>query len=300
MYRRPRTAEDVPGPWTHREAFINGVRLHYVEAGSGPLIVLLHGFPEFWYTWRLQIPFLAQAGFRVLVPDQRGYNISAKPRGVSNYRIDLLTGDVAGLIRHAGQERAIVAGHDWGGIIAWHLAMTRPECVERLVILNAPHPGPLARELRTLSQLLKSWYIFFFQLPVLPELLCRSNRFGMLLGSLRDDPGGVRPRVSEEDLAFYRRALSRPGALTAAINYYRAALRNVRQSESTIRAIAMPTMVLWGELDRYLGTGLLAGLEKWVPALEVKRFPRASHWLQRDEADAVNRAIANFAAQPAT
>ncbi len=294
------SAEDLPGPWTHRNAVVNGVRLHYVEAGTGPLVVLLHGFPEFWYSWRLQIPFLAGAGFHVIAPDQRGYNLSDKPAGIASYRIDSLAGDIVELIRHAGRERAIVVGHDWGGIVAWHLAMTRPECVERLVILNAPHPAAFARERRNLAQLLKSWYIFFFQLPLLPELACRWHRFELLCRSLRDDPGGTQPRVGKQDLEFYRHALSRPRALTSAINWYRAMMRSRSINRGNFPPLSMPALVLWGERDRYLETGLLAGLEKWVPALEVMRFPQASHWLQIDEADAVNRAIARFAAPAIT
>jgi pimeloyl-ACP methyl ester carboxylesterase len=293
MHALPSSAEDLPGPWTHRQANVNGVRLHYVEAGEGPLVVLLHGFPEFWYGWRLQIPALAQAGCRVVAPDLRGYNLSSKPSGVANYRTDCLTGDVAALIQHAGQQRATVVGHDWGGIVAWHLAMSRPECIERLVILNAPHPALFARALRSGTQLRKSWYVLFFQLPVLPELYCRWDRFAVLCGSLRDDPGGSQPRVSERDLTFYRRALSRPGALTAAINYYRASLRQQAHGTS-VRPITAPTLVLWGERDRYLGTELLEGLEQWVSSLEVMRFPEASHWLAADEADAVNREIVRF------
>jgi pimeloyl-ACP methyl ester carboxylesterase len=291
----PISAEDLPGPWTHQFVVVNGVRLHYVEAGNGPLLILLHGFPEFWYCWRHQIPFLAQQGFRVVAPDQRGYNLSDKPRDVASYHVDTLAADIAALIRHLGSERATVVGHDWGGVVAWFLAMTRPECVERLAILNAPHPAAFNRERRKLAQLLKSWYIFFFQLPLLPELLCRWHRFAMLCRSLRDDPGGTHPRVSEQELGIYRLALSRPGALTGAINWYRAMMRSNLRGGMTIRPISMPALVLWGERDRYLERSLLHGLDTWVPHVEVRRFPQASHWLQVDEREAVNQALAGFA-----
>src|SRR5579884_3024966 len=161
--------------WTHRHASVNGVRLHYVEAGRGPLVVLLHGFPEFWYSWRHQIPALAAAGFRVLAPDLRGYNESDKPPGVAAYGLERVAGDVAALVRHAGERRAAVVGHDWGGGIAWWLAMHRPDVVGRLAVLNAPHPAAFRRELRTPGQLLRSWYVFFFQLPALPEWLFRAG-----------------------------------------------------------------------------------------------------------------------------
>src|SRR5262249_33835635 len=151
-------------PWAHRHALVGGLRLHYVEAGAGPPVLLLHGFPEFWYSWRHQLPALAGAGFRAWAPDLRGYNESEKPAGVRNYRVRLLVEDVAGLIRHTGAGRATVVGHDWGGVIAWRLAMDRPELVERLVILNAPHPGAFLRELRNPAQWLRSAYVLFFQL----------------------------------------------------------------------------------------------------------------------------------------
>src|SRR5262249_29358437 len=142
------SAEDLPSDWSHREAVVNGVRLHYVEAGQGPPVVLLHGFPEFWYSWRLQIPFLARAGFRVLAPDLRGYNLSEKPAGIDSYRLALLSQDVAELVRHAGAGRAAVAGHAWGGALAWHLALTRPGCLDRPLLLHPPHPPHLPAALR--------------------------------------------------------------------------------------------------------------------------------------------------------
>src|SRR5205807_2242388 len=155
---------------------------------SGPPAVLLHGFPEFWYSWRHQLPALAAAGFRVIAPDMRGYNLSAKPPGIRSYCLEALTGDVVGLVRHLGYERAVIAGHDWGGAVAWHTALTRPDVVERLVILNSPHPATFLRELRTFAQLRKSWYMFFFQLPLLPELMIRRNHFAGLQTMMRTDP----------------------------------------------------------------------------------------------------------------
>ena len=169
-YRLPTT------DWTHGEATPNGVRLHYVEAGAGagaggtaPPVILLHGFPEFWYSWRHQLPALAAAGFRALAPDLRGYNLSGRPPGIRPYRIGALIGDVVGLIAHAGAARAVLVGHDWGGLIAWYAAMHLPDVVERLVVLNAPHPAPFARELRNPGQLVRRSYQFFFPLPRLPD-----------------------------------------------------------------------------------------------------------------------------------
>jgi pimeloyl-ACP methyl ester carboxylesterase len=279
--------------WVHKNALVNGVRLHYVEAGDGPLVVLLHGFPEFWYSWRRQIAALAAAGYRVLAVDQRGYNESDKPRGVGSYRLDLLTADVAGLIAHAGLQKAHVVGHDWGGAIAWAVAMQRPEVVDKLVVLNAPHPAVFFRELRTPRQLLRSWYVLFFQLPVLPELFLRRGNYSFLDRALLHEP--VRPDAfSPEDVRLYKEALSRPGALTAAINYYRAAMRYRRDAQRAIRRITAPTLLLWGERDRYLGLALTNGLEPWVPDLRVRRIADASHWVQNDAPEQVNQALLAF------
>src|SRR4030081_3560527 len=154
-------------------AEVGDVNLHYVEAGSGPLIVLLHGFPEFWFGWRLQIAPLAAAGFRVVAPDLRGYNLSSKPDGVKAYSADQLAGDVPGLIRERGAESALLVGHDWGGTVAWATAMNHPEVVDRLAILNAAHPRRLQQGLRSPHQLRKLWYFFFFATPGLPEDVVR-------------------------------------------------------------------------------------------------------------------------------
>jgi pimeloyl-ACP methyl ester carboxylesterase len=280
--------------WTDHEAVVNGVRLHYVEAGDGPPVVLLHGFPEFWYSWRHQLPALAAAGFRAIAPDQRGYNLSDRPPGVSNYRVEHLVGDVAGLICSVAGGRAAVVGHDWGGAIAWALAMRHPELVDRLVILNAPHPATYLRELRTVGQMLRSWYVFFFQLPGLPEWAFRRNDFALLKRMLRRDP--VRPDVfSEEDIRLYKEALARPGALTATINWYRAVLRGgLRRARKDVRPVAMPTLLIWGEQDRYLGPRLTEGLEPWVHNLRVERFPDASHWVHAEWPERVNRLLAEF------
>jgi pimeloyl-ACP methyl ester carboxylesterase len=278
--------------WAHRMARVNGVSLHYVEAGSGPLVVLLHGFPEFWYAWRAQIPALEAAGFRVLAPDMRGYNLSDKPPGVEDYRLDKLTADVAGLIRQAGAERAHVVGHDWGGAVAWAVAMHRPEAVGRLAILNAPHPAAYHRELRRSGQFLRSWYVLFFQVPWVPEWLFSAGNFALFERAFRREP--LRPGAfTDEDIRRYKEALARPGALTATINYYRAAFRHSGAIQRGLRPIAAPTLLLWGERDRYLGPRLTEGLEAWVPRLRVERL-HASHWVQRDAPDEVNRLLIDF------
>jgi pimeloyl-ACP methyl ester carboxylesterase len=293
-----------PCPVTHRFTQINGVRLHYVEAQpttekgsdstSSKLCLMLHGFPEFWYSWRHQVPALAAAGFRVLVPDLRGYNLSDKPPGVWAYRLDALVGDVLGLIAHAGAERAAIAGHDWGGVLAWHLAMYHPQMVEKLIILNAPHPAAYWREMRAGKQLLKSWYVLFFQVPTVPELLLGVGDFDWLDRMLRHQPvhaGAFGP----EDVRRYKKALARPGALTAALNYYRAALRHrPRHAARENAPINVPVLLVWGERDAYLSVRLTEGLSAWVPNLRVVRIPDASHWVQNDVPERVNRLMIDF------
>ena len=280
--------------WTHREAVVNGVRLHYVEAGDGPLVVLLHGFPEFWYSWRYQIPALAAAGFHAIAPDMRGYNESDKPAGIHNYRVSILADDIAGLIRYAGAQRAAVVGHDWGGAVAWYMPIRHPQVVEKLIVLNAPHPHAFARELKTLAQLRKSWYIFFFRLPWLPEASIRAFNYAAIDRALRRDP--VRPGAfSPADIQRYKQALAQPGALTAAINYYRALFRRgPRRTTRGASQIDAPALLIWGEQDRYLGLRLTEGLEQWMPHIQVARIPNASHWVQVDAPQRVNELLIGF------
>src|ERR1700730_11227334 len=202
-------------------ADVGDVSLHYVEVGEGPLIVLLHGFPEFWFGWRLQIKPLADAGFRVVAPDMRGYNLSSKPDDVAAYDTDHLTADIAGLIHERGAQSAQLVGHDWGGSVAWATAMAHPEVVDRLAILNAAHPRELSQGLHHPSQLRKSWYFLFFNLPELPETVVHANRWHFFRHFLRD----ARPAYTPEEIDRYVEAWSQPGAAAGMINYYRSSVR---------------------------------------------------------------------------
>ena len=278
----------------HRHADLAGVRLHYVEAGEGPLVVLLHGFPEFWFSWRFQIPALAAAGFRVVAPDMRGYNLSDKPKGVESYALERLARDVERLIGTLGEERAVVVGHDWGGIVAWAVAMLHPERVERLVILNVPHPEHFSSGLRTPRQLLKSSYAFFFQIPWLPEKVLRAGDFAIVRSVFRNDP--MRPGTfGGDDIDRYVEALSRPGALTAAINYYRALARRAPALARTLRRrIEAPVMVIWGQRDLFLVPELAKPDPVWVPNVRLERLPDASHWVQQDRPEKVNALLLDF------
>lgn len=275
-------------------ADLGGARLHYVEAGEGPLVVLLHGFPEFWLGWRFQIPALAALGFRVVAPDMRGYNLSSRPSGVAAYDIDRLAGDIRDLIHERGADSACLAGHDWGAAVAWATAMNHPEVVTRLAILNVPHPRPFMQSLRRPRQLRKSWYMFFFQLPWLPERLVRAGRWRLFREGFERDarPGAFTPG----DIDRYVEAWSQPGAVTAMINYYRAVFRqSPRRAEARIRTVTAPTLVIWGERDRYLGAELAEPARADVPNLDrVVRLPEASHWVQHDEPERVTGLLAEF------
>ncbi|GAB4026527.1 alpha/beta fold hydrolase [Spirosoma koreense] len=271
----------------------NGVRLHVVQAGpaNGPLVILLHGFPEFWYGWRHQIEALAEAGFQVWAPDQRGYNLSDKPTGVDAYQIDTLAADVVGLIQAAGRQKAVVVGHDWGAAVAWWTATVYPERVERLVALNVPHPAIMQRfTLRHPGQLLRSWYIGFFQMPWLPEALCRFGNWAMLVRTLQKSS---RPDTfNDADFREYRAAWSQPGALTAMINWYRAALRKPPSRRAEVR-VKVPTLIIWGVQDQFLKRELAQASLTLCDNGRVVFFEKATHWVQHEEAKRVNELIVN-------
>src|SRR5262245_38967352 len=277
-----------------REGFaeVGDVRLHYVEAGDGPLVILLHGFPEFWFGWRRQIAKLAEAGFRVVAPDMRGYNLSSRPAGISNYSAAKLADDVRGLIHELGAESAVLVGHDWGGTVAWTTAMNHPEVVDRLVILDAAHPRKLGKGLFKPRQLRRSWYFFFFALPWLPEAVVRAKRFRFFQRFLRD----ATPAYTQEEMDRYVEAWSQPGAATAMIDYYRNSVFTPPwKAKAAIRTVSAPTLVIWGGRDRYLGPTLAEPEHDDVPNLDrVVRLPDASHWVHHDEAERVNQLLVDF------
>jgi pimeloyl-ACP methyl ester carboxylesterase len=290
----------------HRTETVNGIQMHWVEAGDGPLVVLLHGFPEFWFGWRNQIPALAQAGYRVVAPDLRGYNESDKPDGYDAYLGGPLSADVADLIAVCGEERAIVVGHDWGGAVAWMTALRHPEVVEKLVILNAPHPGAFLRAVRDPAQLLRSSYILFFQTPIAPERLLRAHNFRALRWMLRSGSQRV-GAFTDEDLDRYAAAFSQPGALTGSLAYYRAMGRRMmgaaRQSgaaprDGERRTVTAPTLIIWGRNDPALGQAI-ADPGDAVPNRKVVFIDDASHFVQADAPDRVNELLVDFlAVQP--
>ena len=276
-------------PWFERE----GVRLHAVTGGpkDGPLLVLLHGFPEFWYSWRKQIGPLAEAGYRVVVPDQRGYNLSSKPARISDYAVSNLTADVIAIANQLGHDRFFLAGHDWGAAVAWAIALQYPQRLRKLAILNVPHPLVFLRNInRNPRQMLRSWYIAFFQLPRIPESRFSANNFAMGTRSL---VSSSRPGTfADEDLDQYREAWSQPGAVTAMINWYRAFARRRPQLRDT--QVHVPTRILWGQLDRFLLAEMAQESVQFCDSAELTYFPNATHWLQHEEPDAVNAALIEF------
>lgn len=290
--------------WRHHDMITNGIRMHYVTVDNGeqkgdegekPLVILLHGFPEFWYSWRYQLPFLAAHGYLAVAPDLRGYNDSDKPR--TGYDVATLIRDIEGLIRGLGRERAIIVGHDWGGVLAWAFAMRYPALTERLIVMNAPHPAAMMRELRTPEQLRKSWYMFAFQLPWLPEYILSRNHADEIGRMLRG--AAVQKEVFPREVtAKFQQAMSKPGAMTAALNYYRQLFRDLprrlQQPESSVRSISVPTLLIWGEQDIALGLPLTEGLEQWVEHLQIRRIPDSGHWVQQEKPELVNSFLLEF------
>jgi pimeloyl-ACP methyl ester carboxylesterase len=273
-------------------AEVDDQSLHYVEAGEGPLVILLHGFPEFWFGWRSQIAPLAASGYRVVAADTRGYNLSSKPEDFKAYGVDELADDIQGLIRELGADSAHIVGHDWGGTIAWTLAMNHPEVVERLAILSAAHPRRLSEGLKNPNQLRKSWYFFFFATPGLPEEVVHLRDWHFFRHFLHE----ANPPYTEEEFERYVEAWSQPGAAAGMINYYRASVRqSQKEALAKLRPLSAPTLVIWGEGDSYLGADLAEPDKDDVPNLDrVERLPDASHWVHHDEADRVNKLLTDF------
>ncbi len=280
----------------HRRIDVGELSLHVVLAGGdndGPLVVLLHGFPEFWWSWRFQIPALVKAGFRVAAPDLRGFNLSDQPKGVAEYGGAHLTADVDGLIRALGAERAHVVGHDWGAAVAWDFAMRYPKRVDRLAILNVPHPAVMMRALMSSpAQLRRSWYIFFFQLPHLPEFFIHQDDYAAVRKGLA---AGRLVRPSKDEIDPYIAAAKRADSLHGGVNYYRAIFRQglavMRQRPPRIDG---EVLVIWGERDLFLGRELATPPAKLVPKARVEFLPEASHWVQVDAPGRVNALLVPF------
>ena len=296
-------------------AQVNGVRLHYVSAGKGPLIVFLHGFPEFWFEWKNQLAEFGKDHLAV-APDMRGYNLSDKPTDVDQYQMKYLVEDVRALADHFGQKKFVLVGHDWGGAVAWSFAIAHPEYLEKLVIVNAPHPGVFGRELaRNPEQQKASQYMLMFRSDKAEENLSANNY--ALLVNIVLGPGLQSGVFTDKDKDAYIAAWSQPGALTGGLNYYRAArvgppapsapeapASSPAQTASSGNfaldpsrlMVNVPTLVIWGEKDTALLTGNLDGLDQFVPRLTIERIPDGSHWVIHEKAAEVNGDIRKFLA----
>jgi len=275
---------------THCYAEVNGVKLHYVEQGTGALILFLHGFPEFWYEWRDLIPEFA-SDYHAVAPDMRGYNLSDQPERVEAYQVPVIVEDVHALAVSLSAHRFVLVGHDWGGVIAWAYASAHPEMLDKLIIVNAPHPVIFARELAgNPAQRQASAYFNLFQSPQAEAFLAQ-NDFALLQGLIRP---WAPPAVIEEYLACWRRGL------TGALNYYRAAQLHspVAEGLPQMNTIATPTLVIWGEKDIALLTGNLDGLDRYVTDLTVRRVPDGTHWVIHEKTAEVIRYMREFLGSP--
>jgi epoxide hydrolase 4 len=272
----------------------NGIHLHVVTAGDphGKPVILLHGFPEFWFGWHHQMPSLVEAGFHVIIPDQRGYNLSDKPGGIEPYCMQELVNDIMGLAEHFGLQKINLVGHDWGAAVAWSLAIRHPEKMEHLAVLNVPHPFVMSDFiLHSPRQLLKSWYIIFFQLPWLPEHLMAWNNCAsaarLLKGSSR---AGT---FTAEEIYEYKRAWEQPGALNTMINWYRAAFRH-RSSLALNERVVCPTLILWGKRDVALRAEMAQRSLELCNLGRLVYFEESSHWVQHEQVDSINRFLVDF------
>ncbi|MFY9573225.1 MAG: alpha/beta hydrolase [Blastocatellia bacterium] len=291
-----------PKMFKHEYADVNGVRLHYATSGKGKLIMFVHGFPEFWYEWKNQ---LAEFGrdYQAVAPDMRGYNLSSKPAEVDQYQVKYLVEDLRALAEKLGHKKFILVAHDWGGAVAWAFAIAHPDYLEKLVIINAPHPGIFQRELRNNpAQQKASSYMLMFRGPQAEQILS-ANNYGNLVQIVLGE--GLKSGVfTEDDKKAYIEAWSQPGALTGGLNYYRAArvgppaegekdATSFAQSLPSLN-VNVPTLVIWGDKDTALLPGNLEGLDKYVPNLTIKRIPEGTHWVIHEKPALVNGYIREF------
>jgi pimeloyl-ACP methyl ester carboxylesterase len=270
----------------------NGLSFNVATAGSGDRLALcLHGFPESSYSFRHQMPLFERLGYRVWAPDLRGYGKTSRPLGVAEYAIERLEADVAGLIDRAGAREVVLVGHDWGGGIAWSFAAQALRRIDRLIVMNCPHPQCFEKGILRPRQLLRSWYMFFFQLPAIPEMYLgarHAERVGRAFRGMAID----KSKFPDDVLAVYRDLASEPGALTAMVNYYRAMFRGFSRLRARgFKEIRVPTLLIWGERDAALGKELTYDTGRYVTDLTIRYVPNVSHWVQQEAPEAVNLLI---------
>ncbi len=291
------TVSSIRSPLEFRVLDINGIALNVVLAGpaSGKPLILLHGFPEFWFAWRLQVDHFVSSGYRVIIPDQRGYNLSDKPSGIASYSIDMLARDVVCVLDTVVGSKAFVVGHDWGAAVTWYLAARYSDRVSRTAILSVPHPRVFIKNLITnTAQLRRSWYIFFFQLPWLPEFILRRRDWALLIRVLRDtSPPGV---FSDPELEQYKESWARKGALTAMLNWYRAAVLRPSKFALDCEAsrVKVPTLLIWGKNDQFVGETMARESLQYCDDGHLEVFETATHWVQHEEPARVNTLLSQF------
>jgi epoxide hydrolase 4 len=287
-----------PDDFDHDYVRAGNLSMHTVLEGNAnaPLVVLLHGFPEFWYSWRYQIKPLAEAGYRVVAPDMRGYNLSEKH---GPYDVFTIVEDVMNFIRALGREKAIIVGHDWGSMIAWLFAALRSDMTEKLIVCNLPHPKAAQKAFKSFyfPQWLKSWYIGFFQLPLIPEIALRANNYRVMAEGLRTAlPDGM----TEQELDFYREAWAQKGALSAMLGYYRALPRRSHRVYRTDLTVRVPAQLIWGEPDIALDTKLAQWSSRWCSGLDLRIIPNSNHFVQLYAAEQVTGYMLEFLAKQPT
>jgi len=285
-------------------ARVNGIRLHYVSAGQGPLIMFVHGFPEFWYGWEKQLVAFGR-DYQAVAPDMRGFNLSSKPSEIEQYHVNDLIEDLRALAEHLGHEKFIMVAHDWGGAVAWSAALRQPEMLEKLIIINSPHPAVFARELLHNPEQQKASQYMLMLRSAGAERTLSENNFAALMAVLVQF--GSKWEMPEETRSKYIQAWSQPGALTGSLNYYRASplypptsktdedqMKGILNLPREMFAVKVPTLVIWGEQDQALLTGNLDGLAEYVESLTVKRIADGTHWVIHEQPELINSLIRNF------
>jgi pimeloyl-ACP methyl ester carboxylesterase len=291
------TQSSIRSPLEFRVFHINGIALHVVLAGParGKPLVFLHGFPEFWFAWRLQIDHFVSSGYRVIIPDQRGYNLSDKPAGIASYSIELLARDVLGILDAVTDSKAFVVGHDWGAGVTWYLAARCSERVSRTAMLSVPHPRIFIKNLiMNPAQLRKSWYLLFFQLPWLPERILQRRDWALLVRVLRNtSPSGV---FSDRDLEQYKKSWAKKDALTAMLNWYRAALLCPSKFalDSKASRVKVPALLIWGKNDQFVDEVMARESLQYCDDGHLEMFETATHWVQHEEPARVNTLLSQF------
>lgn len=276
----------------HKYYQVKNVQLHVVEAGNreGEILLLLHGFPEFWWGWRHQISYFVEKGYRVVMPDQRGYNLSSRPAGKEQYKMEELSSDIALLIPQLNREKVYLAGHDWGGAVAWAIAIRYPQLLHKLIVLNLPHPQVMKHYLRTsLQQILRSSYIGFFQIPFLPEALLSLFDYKLLERSMQTS--SAPNTFSQQDMLRYKQAWKKSGALKSMLNWYRAALFGTLELDKTVTT---PTLLVWGKQDQFLSYQMARSSIEMCENGRLIIIEDATHWLHHEKAEQVNKLLFEF------